>query len=265
MDPREFATDEDIFAELIAYNKKFGESCLDLTGPLAGFMDSISTAKDLELLRQALGGNLLNYLGLSYGTVLGQNYAELYPENVGRMVLMQFFSWCNETTECTLSGKDLPTIFLNLTSTTSLPTTSLPTTQCHDAINQTLNGDASAFSRMLALNNTDTSPESDFAANALFCQDFGSSLTSSTDLKSLVEVASTLLQLARGAGQAFSPEVYCANWPARVLDPPRPLNAEQVAKLPTIMMLLLYGDTSKAMDEFLINGMLPSQGIALDS
>lgn len=67
--------------------REFGESCLQNTGPLLGEIDTVSAARDLELLRQVLGDEQLSYLGFSYGTFLGATYADLFPESVGRMVL----------------------------------------------------------------------------------------------------------------------------------------------------------------------------------
>ena len=67
--------------------KKFGERCLELTGPLLGTVDTPSAARDLDMLRAALGDTKLNYLGYSYGTLLGQVYAELFPGKTGRLVL----------------------------------------------------------------------------------------------------------------------------------------------------------------------------------
>lgn len=67
--------------------KKFGERCLELTGPLLGDVDTPSAARDMDMLRAALGDAKLNYLGYSYGTLLGQVYAELFPSKTGRLVL----------------------------------------------------------------------------------------------------------------------------------------------------------------------------------
>lgn len=69
-----------------ASSKKFGESCLKYTGKLLGFVDTVSAARDLDLLRAVLGDKKLNYLGYSYGTLLGSTFAELYPKKTGRMV-----------------------------------------------------------------------------------------------------------------------------------------------------------------------------------
>jgi pimeloyl-ACP methyl ester carboxylesterase len=50
-------------------------------------MDTQSLVRDLESVRHALGEPVLNFLGFSYGTMLGARYAEAYPERVGRFVL----------------------------------------------------------------------------------------------------------------------------------------------------------------------------------
>jgi pimeloyl-ACP methyl ester carboxylesterase len=65
----------------------FGAACLRYTGDLLGFIDTDSAARDLDLLRATLGDKKLNYLGYSYGTLLGATYAELYPKKTGHLVL----------------------------------------------------------------------------------------------------------------------------------------------------------------------------------
>ncbi|MDZ7918256.1 MAG: alpha/beta hydrolase [Rhodococcus sp. (in: high G+C Gram-positive bacteria)] len=44
-------------------------------------------ARDMDILRAALGEETMNYLGQSYGTRLGAVYAEMFPQNVRAMVL----------------------------------------------------------------------------------------------------------------------------------------------------------------------------------
>jgi pimeloyl-ACP methyl ester carboxylesterase len=44
-------------------------------------------ARDMNLLRQAIGDPVLNYYGQSYGTLLCAVYANLFPATTGRMVL----------------------------------------------------------------------------------------------------------------------------------------------------------------------------------
>jgi pimeloyl-ACP methyl ester carboxylesterase len=41
----------------------------------------------MDILRAALGDAVLNYLGKSYGTLLGATYAQEFPQRVGRFVL----------------------------------------------------------------------------------------------------------------------------------------------------------------------------------
>jgi pimeloyl-ACP methyl ester carboxylesterase len=74
-------------AAVAASTTTFGQRCLELTGPLLGHVDTASAAHDLDMLRAALGDTTLNYLGYSYGTLLGQVYAELFPAKTGRLVL----------------------------------------------------------------------------------------------------------------------------------------------------------------------------------
>jgi len=44
-------------------------------------------ARDMNLLREAVGARLLNFVGLSYASGLGAVYANLFPSTVGRMIL----------------------------------------------------------------------------------------------------------------------------------------------------------------------------------
>ena len=59
------------------------------TGDL-DMMRSSSTAflaRDMARLLDALGQEKLNYWGFSYGTAVGQIFAAIFPDRVGRMVL----------------------------------------------------------------------------------------------------------------------------------------------------------------------------------
>ncbi|GAB3038698.1 alpha/beta hydrolase [Parafrigoribacterium mesophilum] len=67
-------------------NAEFGKACQSFTGALLGHVDTVSAARDLDVLRAALGDKKLNYLGYSYGTLLGGTYAELFPKKTGRLV-----------------------------------------------------------------------------------------------------------------------------------------------------------------------------------
>ena len=65
------------------------EKCAANTEPAAllDHVDTVSAARDLDILRAVAGQEKLNYLGFSYGTYLATVYAETFPGNTGRMVL----------------------------------------------------------------------------------------------------------------------------------------------------------------------------------
>lgn len=68
-------------------NAAFAESCFRGTGPLAAHLDTDSVARDLDAVRAALGEPRISFLGVSYGTMLAQAYAERYPDRVRALVL----------------------------------------------------------------------------------------------------------------------------------------------------------------------------------
>ncbi len=74
-------------AENTTAAKDFGSACAKNTGALLDHVDTVSAARDLDLLRATLGDKKLNYLGYSYGTYLGTIYADLFPGKTGRLVL----------------------------------------------------------------------------------------------------------------------------------------------------------------------------------
>ncbi|KAF4964324.1 hypothetical protein FSARC_7730 [Fusarium sarcochroum] len=126
-----FVNTEEDYDALFNYSRRVGQSCAKLTGPLINHLDSVHVAKDYEVVRKALGASKFNYLGISYGTLLGTTYASLFPKSVGRMaldaivdhsqseiatllaettayetVLDEFFKWCDKNSTCALHGKN---------------------------------------------------------------------------------------------------------------------------------------------------------------
>ncbi|MCW2832945.1 MAG: alpha/beta hydrolase [Nocardioides sp.] len=78
------AAEEEEFAELV---EEFGRGCAERSGDAVNHVSTIEAARDMDVLRSALGETTLTYLGASYGTKLGATYAELFPDKVGRLVL----------------------------------------------------------------------------------------------------------------------------------------------------------------------------------
>lgn len=81
--PRSEAEAEKEFADAT----RRAQACRKASGTVLAHMDSVSVARDLDVLRTVLGDAKLNYTGVSYGTFIGQQYMKLFPEKVGRMVL----------------------------------------------------------------------------------------------------------------------------------------------------------------------------------
>ncbi|MFC0599649.1 alpha/beta hydrolase [Streptomyces palmae] len=68
-------------------NKKYNDACRQNSGRVLPYVDTVSAARDMDLMREVLGDKKLYYFGISYGTELGGVYAHLFPKNVGRSVL----------------------------------------------------------------------------------------------------------------------------------------------------------------------------------
>ncbi|WP_433229011.1 alpha/beta hydrolase [Actinomadura formosensis] len=128
------------FAAALAHNARLRADCRARTGPLYDHADTLSTVRDVDALRAALGESKLTFHGSSYGTLLGEMYAETFPEHVRAMVLEsvvdhsvrstrrflvselaaaqdsfdQFVAWCNRTESCVLHGKDVRAVWRDL-------------------------------------------------------------------------------------------------------------------------------------------------------
>ena len=77
--------EEEITATL-EESEAFAKKCAENTEHLEHFTTA-ETARDMDILRAALGEKKLNYVGKSYGTYLGTLYANIFPNKVGRFVL----------------------------------------------------------------------------------------------------------------------------------------------------------------------------------
>ncbi|MGO4383830.1 alpha/beta hydrolase [Specibacter sp. RAF43] len=62
-------------------------ACVKNSGPALAHVDTVSSARDMDILRAVSGDPKLNYMGFSYGTKLGATYAGLFPGRVGKMSL----------------------------------------------------------------------------------------------------------------------------------------------------------------------------------
>ena len=137
--PSPIITSQAEYDTTLAYNRELAKDCRAHTGPLYDHVDTLNSVKDLDAIRAALGESKLTFHGSSYGTLLGQQYAEAYPQKVRAIVLEsvvdhslgtrefldtqaetaqdsfdEFMKWCDRTTACALHGRDIPALWADL-------------------------------------------------------------------------------------------------------------------------------------------------------
>jgi pimeloyl-ACP methyl ester carboxylesterase len=74
-------------AKSVAASKTLGKACSTTGRPLSASMSTAEVARDMDVLRRAVGDTKLNYLGFSYGTYLGQVYANMFPDRVRALAI----------------------------------------------------------------------------------------------------------------------------------------------------------------------------------
>ncbi|MFJ5302362.1 alpha/beta hydrolase [Streptomyces sp. NPDC088350] len=72
--------------ERVAQAQAYARGCAKRSGSKLRFYTSLNNARDLDVLRAALGEDKLTFMGASYGTYFGALYATLFPSHVRRMV-----------------------------------------------------------------------------------------------------------------------------------------------------------------------------------
>ncbi|KXJ92122.1 Alpha/Beta hydrolase protein [Microdochium bolleyi] len=101
--------------ELYAWSTNFGKACVDTLGEYGEYVNTPQTAADMNSILDAVGQDDMYYWGFSYGTLLGQTYATLFPERSHRVIIdgvANQFDWFNrpldaetvEDTEAVLDG-----------------------------------------------------------------------------------------------------------------------------------------------------------------
>ena len=74
-------------AEVVAQSKLYAARCTQNSAALLPYVGTQNAARDMDVLRAALGESRLTFLGKSYGTYLGTWYAQLFPHRVRALVL----------------------------------------------------------------------------------------------------------------------------------------------------------------------------------
>ncbi|HEX2316335.1 MAG TPA: alpha/beta hydrolase [Thermomonospora sp.] len=129
------------FEATVKYNRDLRAECRRQTpNGVFDHLDSAQTVRDLEALRVALGEGKLTFHGSSYGTMLGAQYAETYPDRIRAMVLEsvmdhsvpstrafletgaaaaqdlfdEFVKWCSRNDGCALKDRDVRAVWKGL-------------------------------------------------------------------------------------------------------------------------------------------------------
>jgi pimeloyl-ACP methyl ester carboxylesterase len=68
-------------------DRAIARACAERGGPILDHMSTANVARDMDLLRRAVGDAKLTYWGMSYGSFLGATYANLFPSKVRALVV----------------------------------------------------------------------------------------------------------------------------------------------------------------------------------
>jgi pimeloyl-ACP methyl ester carboxylesterase len=134
--PSLYPTSHAEFDTMARYARRLHDDCREQSGPIVDHADSVSVAHDMDALRQALGEQKISYYGVSYGTLLGQMYAEHHGDHLRAMTIdsnmdhslstipfvtksaagvedsfREFAKWCDRTTGCALHGRNVPKLW----------------------------------------------------------------------------------------------------------------------------------------------------------
>ena len=134
--PQPLIGSEREYAAMIGHNRRLAADCAKRTGPVFGHVDTASVVRDLDAVRAALGETQINFYGASYGTLMGAEYAEKYPQRLRALVLdsvmdhsaglagflitetdaaqdsfTEFVKWCARDKRCVLRGQDIPRLW----------------------------------------------------------------------------------------------------------------------------------------------------------
>ena len=72
---------------LLDKDRRYVDRCQRLNGEILEHVSTADVARDMDVLREAVGDDKLTYLGFSYGTFLGATYAALFPNRFRALVL----------------------------------------------------------------------------------------------------------------------------------------------------------------------------------
>ena len=261
------------YAALREADHALAKTCEQLSGPLVKHVDTASVARDMDALRAAIGEQRISYYGVSYGTMIGQQYAELFPGRIRAMTLdsnmdhaqniasyqkweslamedsvKQFDAWCARTEACALHERGALAYFDELYARAEAGELVIDdyTVLPEDLLNFVfgyLYDPVSWFQLaedLVALGSGEI-PGGRLRGEPwpngylpVMCSDFHFDVGSFTALRTLEKAQSRIAPHTRLNPLAWSDLTSCQNWPYGVTNPPHRLRAS--AKLPPILI-----------------------------
>ncbi|GAA0653347.1 alpha/beta hydrolase [Kutzneria viridogrisea] len=240
--PQSMPTSPQEFQNLLAANKKAAAAC-------TAHLSDTDLARDVEAIRVALGGEPLNWYGTSYGTEIGQRYAELYPTKIRTMVLdatidhsgsalthlltatasaedtfNRFALWCTKNTACPLHGQDVAAVFEATRAKLAGDELAAFDSDTYLALYAPAQGWPWLGAMIAAGHPPRTAARPASANNAVLaaiCQDWDYSVHSFAELSAIQAAAAGLAPHLRIGDVDRYRLIGCQGWP--VADPPHPL------------------------------------------
>ena len=68
-------------------DRAWARACDERGGPIIDHMSTANVARDMDLLRQAVGDRKMTFVGYSYGSAVGSTYANMFPGKVRAVVI----------------------------------------------------------------------------------------------------------------------------------------------------------------------------------
>ncbi|WP_370941980.1 alpha/beta fold hydrolase [Amycolatopsis sp. cg5] len=249
------------FAALAAYNRKLSADCRHRSGPIFDHADTLSVVHDMDALRDALGERKVNFLGFSYGTQIGQQYAQLFGDRIRTMVLDgnmdhslpldrflrtaaasgddalgAFARWCESDTACALHGKDVLKHFdglLELADQGALIEGGAGAASTWYVIQKVygslVQGDLRGLAQWLSTLRPGDAARSIGAGTsthpraAVFCQDWTPRIAGYADWQRIVDSERAAAPQLRYSSEAREAALSCIGWPRKANNPPAPV------------------------------------------
>ncbi|MBB3096824.1 pimeloyl-ACP methyl ester carboxylesterase [Actinoplanes campanulatus] len=267
---RLYPDDKTEYADLRATNKALALSCRELSGPLVKYVDTASVARDMDAIRTALGEKKISYYGVSYGTMIGQQYAELFPGRIRALALdsnmdhaqtiagyqkwetlamegsfLQFTAWCDRTEACALHEQGALAYFDELYARAEageliVDGAPLPPEDLVNWVFGYMYNPNSWFDlaeTLIYIEEGGESARGEPAPNGylpVMCSDFHFDVGAYPVMRAIESAQNRLAPHTRLNPLAWSDLASCQNWPWEVTNPPHRLRASD--KLPPILL-----------------------------